>query len=129
MLLPLANLGDIATTQGDYAAGHGYYLRALQLAYDLWAVPKMLSALVRIATILAHRGEREAALELLVLPLDYPATEQAFRGRASTLLARLRTELDPEIARRALERAQPRTLETTVQSLLQEGGANQGSAR
>ncbi|HEY3229007.1 MAG TPA: tetratricopeptide repeat protein [Roseiflexaceae bacterium] len=129
MLLPLANLGDIATTQGDYAAGHGYYLRALQLAYDLWAVPKMLSALVRIATILAHRGEREAALELLVLPLDYPATEQAFRDRASTLLAGLRTELDPEIARRALERAQPRTLETTVQSLLLEGGANQGSAR
>jgi predicted ATPase/DNA-binding SARP family transcriptional activator len=122
MLLPLANLGDLATTKGDYEAAHSHYLHALRIAYDLWVVPKMLSALFRIATILAHRGEQEAALELLALPLHYPATEQAFRDRASTFLAELQVELGPEIVARALERGQQRTLEATVQALLQDGG-------
>jgi tetratricopeptide (TPR) repeat protein len=122
MLLRLGNLGDIATAQGDNDAAQSYYTRALQLAYDLWAVPKMLSALFRIATVLAHRGAPETAIELLALPLQYPATEQAFRDRAALLLAELRAKLDPEVVAQGLERGQQRTLEMTVQSLLQASG-------
>lgn len=120
-LLPLANLGDVSVTVGDLPTAAYYYLRVLRRAYELWSVPQMLSALYRSAELLERQGEVERAVELLALPLQSRATEQAFRLRCETLLHTLARRVDAVQLEQALARGAGRSLAETVDELLQHG--------
>jgi hypothetical protein len=101
------------------------FLQALETAMAVEAAPLALLTLVGTARLLAAKGERERAAELLALVLHHPATWQWAKDRAAPLVAELEAKLSPDALAAAQERGRTRDLETTVAELLAAQGAGQ----
>ena len=93
----LNNLGHVTGALGEYQACKSYYHAGLKVALDIQAVPLALAALGGLAVPLAQAGKTDQALELLALALHHPASNGETRDRATSLLARLRADLTPEV--------------------------------
>jgi predicted ATPase/DNA-binding SARP family transcriptional activator len=118
-------LGDATYGQGDLPKASKCFLQALETAMAVEAAPLALLTLVGTARLLAAKGERERAAELLALVLHHPATWQWAKDRAAPLVAELEAKLSPDALAAAQERGRTRDLETTVAELLAAQGAGQ----
>jgi predicted ATPase len=115
-------LGDAACGLGDLQGAKRHFCQALEAAMTLQVMPFTLHTLIGIATLLAAEGDREQALELLVLVLHHPISWQWVRDRAARVVVRLEAELSPDIVASARERGRVRDLGATVAELLDELG-------
>ena len=82
----LNNLGETACALGDYEKATAHFAEALKIATDTQTLAMLLKILVNLAVLLARRGQRGQAAELLGLARRHPASEQATQEKAERLL-------------------------------------------
>jgi thioredoxin-like negative regulator of GroEL len=95
---------------GDSAEAERNWRESLRLAIETQGTFIEVEALVGLANLQAQRGDREYALELLLIVLHHSTSLQDTKSRASDLLAVLSTADEPA-GRAVRERAQTKTLE------------------
>jgi tetratricopeptide (TPR) repeat protein len=100
----LNNLGFALYATGEHQEADGCFHEALEMALDAQGLPEALEALVGIATLLAHRGEKERAVELVSHALHHPANYVQNQDRAEYLLSELESQLSPQAFAAAQER-------------------------
>ncbi len=121
-------LGNTACALGSeaYHQARRNFHQALQMAMAVQVIPVALNILVGLATILVKEEgpdpneRKEQALDLLVLTLHHPASDQETKDRAASLLAELATQFPPPVVAAAQARATTRTLEEVVAAVLGE---------
>jgi len=116
----LAEMGRSIFALGNDAEAGRVWGESLRLAIETRGTFIALEALVGLASLQAKQGDREQALELLLIVLNHPASYQASKDRAT----RLRTELEAQLPRPQVEvaqaRAQARTFEAVVDEALKQ---------
>jgi tetratricopeptide (TPR) repeat protein len=114
-------LGEVALAAGDVLAARPHYRRAFQASLEDPQVDTGRQALVSVARLYAHQGQRALAVELVALALHVR------QGRwveelcgTEALLSELRSELSPEAYAAAQARGRARDLEATLRELVAE---------
>ena len=79
----LADMGRSILALGNEAEAGRVWREALRIAIDTRGTPVALEALAGLANLQAKRGDREHALELLLIVLNHPASFQETKDRAS----------------------------------------------
>jgi tetratricopeptide (TPR) repeat protein len=113
-------LGNAACALGDLQEAREYLHQALELTLMAKRSDHALLVLVGIAALLAAKGEKERALELLALILHHPQSWQWTKDRAAPLVAQLEAELAPEVVAAAQARGRALDLDTAAAELLVE---------
>jgi hypothetical protein len=91
----------------------------LQTAMEAEITPKVLDILVEIAEIALYQGDKNLAVEVLTLTLNYPMRIETLE-RAESMFSALEAELCPRVMWDAYEQAQRMTLEDMVTHVLEE---------
>jgi tetratricopeptide (TPR) repeat protein len=120
----LAEMGRSILALGHKAEAWRVWRESLRIATDIHGTPVALEALAGFASLQATQGEREHALEVLLLVLNHPASLQITKNRA----AHLRTELEAQLTRQQVEaaqaRAQAKSFEAVVEDVLKQSELN-----
>jgi predicted ATPase len=115
----LCGLGEVALAAEDIPAARRRCQRVLQVAMADQRANVGREALIPAARLVAHRGEREQAVELVALALcersSFPG--EALHG-AEEFLGELQSALSPDVYAAAQERGRQRDLWATVEELL-----------
>jgi predicted ATPase len=119
---PLRVLGVAACEMGDLSKASHCLRRALELEARDRRFGHILLAITGIALLHKAKGEKEKALELLVLVFNHPISWQMTKDWAEQLITELETELPPNFIAAAHECGRARNLEATVAELLVELG-------
>jgi hypothetical protein len=93
---------------------------ALSLAIETRGTFIALEALVSLASLQVKQGDREHALELLLMVLNHPANLQETKDRAARLRSDLEAQLTWQQAEAAQARAQAKTFEAVVEEVLRQ---------
>jgi tetratricopeptide (TPR) repeat protein len=115
----LSHLGYVALAMREAPEAKQLFCQALQIAAErqLWE-QSSLEALIGLARLQARSGNRERALELVVLVTRQRAYRPETSDKAKRLLAELQAELPADIYAAAKERGRTQDLEATVAELL-----------
>ncbi len=115
--LALMGLGQVALMRGHLAKARDYFAQALTVEEEVQAPPDVLDILVSVGELYAAEEKKAAAIELLDLARQHPATTAETRTRALGLLERLGVErsgsegqLPMEAANLLLDKAARHTL-------------------
>jgi len=73
------------SAQGDEVEAARVWREALSFATDIHGTPVALEALAGFASLRAKQGERKNALELLLVVLTHPASDQETKDLATWL--------------------------------------------
>ncbi|RPJ02814.1 MAG: tetratricopeptide repeat protein, partial [Chloroflexi bacterium] len=111
-------LGHVTQAQDRPGLANQYFLRALQIARDLNAIPTVLDALTGAIGLLVRDEDYEYATELLHVVLAHSATEHDTRQRALRLLDSLAGRLAPDALHAAAQRGRLLDLDTALDALL-----------
>ena len=114
----LTYLGDAALIDGDFQEARKYYQDALQCASSENLIPIALDALLGMAELLAHTGERLSALVLCYFILEQASSEAGTKMRAEKLRVNVESGLDPKRVAPAKAKAQEHTLDWFVKENL-----------
>ncbi len=115
----LNELGNLAFTQRDYAQANEQFRQALKTSMGVRAWTVALASVTGIAGLVAERGEREQAVELVTLVLNHLSVDQATTDRATRLLETIRTRLTPEVMAQAEARGKEARLSEVGAKLLE----------
>lgn len=99
---------------------HQHYQQALQLAIKHQVAPVALDIFVGVAPLVAERGERPRALELLFLAQHHSASTAKTRGMAHRYQAELSHYLSSEAVAAAKARAETLDWRATASGLIEE---------
>ena len=114
----LADMGGSFLALGNDAEAGRIWREALHIATDIHATPVALEALAGFASLQAKQGDREYALELLLIVLNHPASYQETKNRASGLRAELEAQLTSSQCEATQTHAGEKTFEAVVGDLL-----------
>ena len=114
----LNSLGQIAIDLGDERAAKSSLQEAVRTATAIQVIPAILEGLGGVAKLLANTGKKERAVELATLVLHHPASPKLTKDRAGRLLARLESDLSPEIIAEAQAGGRARKLEEVADEIL-----------
>jgi diguanylate cyclase (GGDEF)-like protein len=117
--------GEMDATRKVAGAGGSHFLAALETAYEMRALPLVLSALVGLAGAWIANGERERSTEVLTMALFHHASNRATQDQAARLLSRLETEMPAALVAQAEERGRHLQLDRVVAGLLDRSSATQ----
>jgi len=120
ILMAYANLGHSAVAQGDPAAALPHYCQGMHVARDIGALPGALDILAGVAGALAQTGQPERAAELLGLARHHPALKSDTEPLIEPVLARLRSQLAPDVLEAALARGAELDLGQVVGEILRD---------
>jgi len=101
---------------GNEAEAGRVWREALRIASDIHGAPVALEALAGLASLQAKQGDREHALDLLLLVVKHPASLHETKDRA----AQLRAELEAQLTSQQVEAAQSRARATTFEAAVEE---------
>jgi predicted ATPase/transcriptional regulator with XRE-family HTH domain len=121
----LAEMGGSVLALGNEAEAGHVWREALRIATDIHGIPVALEALAGFASLQAKQGDREHALDLLLLVLNHPASFQETKNRAGQLRAELEAQLTSQQVEAAQARAKAKTFEAAVDESLQRAPAGQ----
>jgi len=93
---------------------------ALKLARQCDYTPYALEALAGFASMYTKQGNKEQALELLLVVLNHPAILSSTKDRAAHLRAELEGQLTPQQVEAIQARMQANNFETSVHEVLEE---------
>lgn len=116
-------LAKVSFLMSDYVEDEKYLVQCLTLSKEVGFVRDVINLLYEFARLKAAQNDLEEAVELLVLVIDHPTSNQIrwlegrIRDSAKSLLAKLEAELPPVTYSAALERGQELDLENTVNDL------------
>ncbi len=116
----LAEMGRSILVLGNKAEAGRVWRESLRIATDSHGTPVALEALVGFASLQVKQGDREHALELLLMVLNHPASLQETKDRADHLSAELESRLTGQQVEAAQARAQAKTLEAAVDEVLKQ---------
>lgn len=115
--LALMGLGQVELMRGHLTNAREYFVQALTAEEEVQAPPDVLDILVIVGELYVAEEKPDAAIELLQLALQHPATTADTRTRALGLLKSLGAEssvptsqLSMDIANQRLEEVARRTL-------------------
>ena len=117
-------LAKVSFLMGDYVETEKYLVQCLALSKEVRFVRDVLNLLYEFARLKAAQNDMEGAVELLVLVIDHPASNQIrwlegrIRDSAKDLLAKLEEDLPPETYLMALEKGQRLDLDQLVIDLI-----------
>ena len=114
----LAEMGRSFFALGNDAEAGRIWREALHIAIETGGPGWALEALIGISRLQAKHGDREHALELLLMVLDHPATITGARKRAAQLRAEIESQLTSQQVEGALVRARTKTFEAIVNEVL-----------
>jgi predicted ATPase/transcriptional regulator with XRE-family HTH domain len=114
----LAEMGGSMLALGNEAEAGHLWREALRIATDIHATPVALEALAGFASLQTKQGDREHALELLLIVLNHPASFQEAKNRAAQLRTKLEAQLTSQQVEAAQTRAKAKTFEAAVEEIL-----------
>jgi predicted ATPase/transcriptional regulator with XRE-family HTH domain len=112
----LAEMGRSAFALEKDLQAERFWRESLRISTDTQALSVGLEAVVGIASLQAKRENIEAALEMLLIILDHPASIQETKHRASEL----RIQLEDQLPQQKIEVIQHRAEEKTFISIAEE---------
>jgi len=104
-------LDDLPDAQKSFA-------EALRLAHQCDYTPYALESLAGFANMYTKQGNKEQALELLLVVLNHPAILSSTKDRAAHLRAELEGHLTPQQVEAVQARAQAKTLDAILDEIL-----------
>jgi tetratricopeptide (TPR) repeat protein len=116
----LAEMSRSIFALGNDAEAGRVWCQSLRLAIETRGTFVTLEALGGLASLQAKQGDREHALELLLIILNHPACLQETKNRAALLCADLEARLTRRQIEAAQARAQTKTLEAAVAEVLKQ---------
>ena len=117
----LVGLGRATAAVGELEQAREWFRQGLEGSMKA-GPPYTVEALAGIAEFFGREGERERAVELLVLVLQHPVTFRFTKERAQRLLSQLESELPPHVLAAARARGEAQTLEGMAAEVLKELG-------
>jgi tetratricopeptide (TPR) repeat protein len=114
----LAEMGESILAEGDEAEAGRVWRESLHIATDIHGTPVALEALAGFASLQAKHGDREHALELLLVVLNHPTSLRETKNRASALRAELETQLTSKQIEAIHAHAGEKTFAKVVEDLL-----------
>ena len=114
----LSHQGYNSLARGDDIDAQNSFIAVLRLVREGGFMPFALDALAGLASLQAKQGDREHALELLLMVLNHPASLQETKDRASDLRVDLETQLTPTQIEAIQAHAGEETFEAVVEDLL-----------
>jgi predicted ATPase/transcriptional regulator with XRE-family HTH domain len=114
----LAEMGRSVFALGNDAEAGRIWREALHIATETGGPGWALEALIGLARLQAKRGDKEHALELLLIVLNHPATVPGARKRATQLRAEIESQLTSQQVEGAMVRAHAKSFETVVHEVL-----------
>jgi predicted ATPase len=121
--MPSFVLGQTACAQGELREAWQHLRESLRDSMITRAILATISILRAMAALLAAEGQKERAVERLAFVLNHRATMAHDRQRARRLLAKLETELPPDVFAAAQERGKALELEAVVAAAQERGQA------
>jgi len=118
----LSDTGRSIFALGNDSESEQVWREAIRIAVETKGTLVALEALVGIASLEAKRGHIEAALELLLIVLNHPATIQETKVQATKLAAEVEMKLTPEEIESAQTFAGNTAFESVVEALLRQTG-------
>jgi tetratricopeptide (TPR) repeat protein len=118
----------VALSLGNLAETEQYLVQSLRITKEIGFVRDIVILLYEYARLHVARGNPEGAIELLMLVIRHPASQQyrmmegRIRDSANGLLAELEHDLSPEAYTAALERGQELDLDGVVEEILASHG-------
>jgi len=114
----LAEMGGSLLALENQAEAGLVWREALRIATDIHGTPVALEALAGLASLRAKQGDREHALEMLLMVLNHPASLQVTKNQADRLRAELEAQLTPIQIETIQAHAREKTFEAVVEDLL-----------
>ncbi|MEN8241513.1 MAG: LuxR C-terminal-related transcriptional regulator [Chloroflexota bacterium] len=117
-------LGKVAVSLGRIEEAEKYLHQSLLISKEIGFYRDIIRLTYEFARLLTVQGKTERAVELLSLILDHPASDQVrwlegkLRDNIRELLAKLESELAPEVFTAAMKRGKGLDLDETVANLL-----------
>jgi predicted ATPase len=116
----LAEMGRSVFALGNEAEAGRVWCESLRIATEIHGIPVALYALIGLASLLAKRGDLEHALETTLIISNHPASSHDTRNRAARLRLELESQLAGQQVEAARERAQAKTFEDAVDEVLKQ---------
>ena len=114
----LSHQGYNSLACGDDIDAQNSFIAVLRLVREGGFIPFALEALAGLASLQAKQGDREHALELLLVVSNHPASLQETKDRADPLRAELETQLNPAQVETIQAHGREKTFELVVEDLL-----------
>jgi predicted ATPase/transcriptional regulator with XRE-family HTH domain len=118
LALSLTNLGEVLKAQGKYSESRRYFFEAIRKSAEAQIAPVMFDALFALAHLYSMEGLVEPAFNLLTIILQYSEVSQETVDRAKTLHVQLEAQLMPEQIDGIKMWALNKSLEASVQEIL-----------
>jgi tetratricopeptide (TPR) repeat protein len=119
----LAEMGSSMLALGNEAEAGRVWRKSLRIALDSGGTPVALEGLAGFASLQTKQGEREDALELLLIVLNHLASFQETKDRAEALRAELEAQLTRKQVEAAERRAKAKTFEASIEEIVQQAPA------
>jgi predicted ATPase/DNA-binding SARP family transcriptional activator/Tfp pilus assembly protein PilF len=114
----LSGLGIVQLGAGFYAEATKNMLESLKIAREIGSTVLVEAALVGMAEIIAIKGEKERAIELLSMILERPPREQEVQDKAESLIIKFGPCLPSEAFDGVYNRGKEMDLEQVVRELM-----------
>jgi tetratricopeptide (TPR) repeat protein len=114
----LSHQGYNSLARGDDIDAQNSFLAVLRLVREGGFTPFALDALAGVASVQAKQGDREHALELLLVVSNHPASLQESKDRADQLRVELEMQLTPAQIEAIQAHAAKKTFDAVVGDLL-----------
>lgn len=102
---------------GSYHESMERFHKTLKIAMKNEALLMVMDTLIKMAELMTSKGEKERAVEILTIALQYPM-RQGSKIRAETLYNELEAELCPRVMLDAQTLAQEITLDDLLEAIL-----------
>ncbi|HKG54590.1 MAG TPA: tetratricopeptide repeat protein, partial [Anaerolineales bacterium] len=119
------NLGTLALLDGNFEQAREFFLKSLRISQGSGQTREMLASLRDLAQVRMAQDHPEAALQLLAVVLQHPASDQnslnrpeRLRDEAEKLRAQLEPQLDPSLYQSAWAIGQRQRLAEVVAQIL-----------
>lgn len=117
----LAELAQSVFALGHDAEAASAWCASLRIATETHSPPVILEALVGLASLQAKRDNLEDALELLLIALQHPASDQETRNQAAARQPAVAAQLTPQQVAAIQMRVQAKSLATVLDEALRQG--------
>jgi ATP/maltotriose-dependent transcriptional regulator MalT len=112
-------LGDVALAREDFAQARWRYQQQTRIMVEVgYKQGDVLLSLLSVGKLLRAEGEKEAAVEILTLIVEHPATIPLLQKQAKEERSPLEAELVPEVYAAAIERGSARDLDATANEII-----------
>jgi predicted ATPase/DNA-binding NarL/FixJ family response regulator len=112
------DLGNVALSAHSYAEAENDYKQSLRFYRQSGQLFETMNTLIGITDLLAAQGDREQAVALLTLVLQYPENSTATTDKAERRLTELQAELSADVYAAARERGKALDLDEVIKTLL-----------